>query len=246
MNRVIDEKPTVLMVENVSKNYGKVTAVKDLSFTVRQGEIFGILGPNGSGKTSTIESILGTRTLSSGKVRILGMDPLKDRRKVFRSVGVQFQDSAWQTGIRVGELCESTACLYEPVPEWRELLDRFDLSKRIKAPVESLSGGERQKLAILLACIHNPQVIFLDELTTGLDPLARRETWRFIKQLQDLGSTVILTSHFMDEVEELCGRGIILHNGSAVAVGTIPEIVNLGRASRLEEAYINIIEGVSA
>lgn len=246
MNRMADDKTPVLVVESLGKKYGQVTAVKDLSFTVWQGEIFGILGPNGSGKTSTIESILGTRIPDSGRVRLLGMDPLKDRRKVYRQVGVQFQDSAWQTGIRVGELFESTACLYDPAPQWRESLDRFDLSKRLKTPVELLSGGERQKLAILLACIHRPRVVFLDELTTGLDPLSRRETWGLIKELRELGSTVILTSHFMDEVEELCQRGIILCNGSAVAAGTIPEIVELGTASRLEEAYINIIEGVSA
>ncbi len=236
----------VLMVQNLHKHYGSLTAVKDLSFTVYPGEIFGILGPNGSGKTSTIESILGTRKRNGGKVNVLGLDPVADRRRLFRQVGVQFQDSSWQTGIRVGELCAATACLYEPYPEWRENLARFDLQKRINSPVESLSGGERQKLAILLACIHNPCLIFLDELTTGLDPLARRETWRFIKQLQEQGSSIVLSSHFMDEVEELCQRGIILHNGSAVAAGSIPELIEAGRAAKLEEAYINIIEGVSA
>lgn len=246
MNRLGEAAVTVVTVQGLCKKYGSVTAVKDLSFTVHQGEIFGILGPNGSGKTTTIESILGTRSRDDGTVRILGMDPVNERRKVFRSVGVQFQDSAWQTGIRVGELCEATACLYNPMPEWSETLERFDLSKRINTPIESLSGGERQKLAILLACIHNPKVIFLDELTTGLDPLARKETWKFITQLQEQGSAVILTSHFMDEVETLCQRGIILHNGSTVATGSIPEIVEFGRAERLEEAYIHIIEGVSA
>ena len=235
----------VLQVQNLSKSYGSFTAVKEISFNVQRGEIFGILGPNGSGKTSTLESTLGSRRRSGGTVRVLGMDPVAQRRRVFQKVGVQFQDSAWQTGIRVGELCKTTACLYDPIPEWRGTLERFDLEKRIRTPVESLSGGERQKLAILLACIHQPRLIFLDELTTGLDPLARRETWRYIKQLQSAGSTVVLSSHYMDEVEELCSRALILHNGSIIAEGSIPELVRHGGSHRLEEAYINIIEGVS-
>jgi ABC-2 type transport system ATP-binding protein len=236
----------VVAVQDLNKSYGNVKAVKSLSFSVGRGEVFGILGPNGSGKTSTIETILGTRQADSGKISLLGLDPVKKRREVFRRVGVQFQDSAWQTGIRVGELCETTACLYDPIPKWRESLASFDLVKRIDTPAEALSGGERQKLAILLACIHDPRVIFLDELTTGLDPFARRETWKFIKQLQEQGSSVVLTSHFMDEVETLCQRGLILRSGVKVAAGSITELMEIGKAPRLEDAYINIIQGVSA
>lgn len=237
------EGDEVLAVQALNKSYGEVKAVKDLSFSVGRGEVFGILGPNGSGKTSAIESILGTRKADSGKISLLGLDPVKKRREVFRWVGVQFQDSAWQTGIRVGEICEATACLYDPIPGWRESLARFDLDKRIDTPVEALSGGERQKLAILLACIHSPKLIFLDELTTGLDPIARRETWKFIIQLQERGSTVILTSHFMDEVETLCQRGLVLFGGEEAASGSISELMEIGKATRLEDAYINIIQG---
>ena len=246
----------ILALRGLNKHYGTLHAVQDLSFTVQRGEIFGILGPNGSGKTTTLECILGTRSRDSGSVSVLGMDPVAQRREVFRRVGVQFQDSAWQPAITVQEMCEATACLYRPVPDWEPLLVQFDLAKRRKKAAESLSGGERQKLSILLACIHSPEVVFLDELTTGLDPLARRETWRFIKKLQDQGTAVVLTSHFMDEVEHLCQRGIILKDGKKIAEGTIAELIAAGQQtmptgtqgtngirSSLEEAYIHLIGG---
>ncbi|MFW6312776.1 MAG: ABC transporter ATP-binding protein [Spirochaetota bacterium] len=232
-----------MQVEGLRKSYGSVVAVDDLSFDVRDGEIFGILGPNGAGKTTTLECSLGTRRPSAGRVSLLGRDPVAERRRLFACVGVQFQDSAWQPGIRVGELCEATACLYTPVPEWRELLSEFDLEKRLHAAVESLSGGEKQKLSILLACMHSPDLIFLDELTTGLDPLARRETWRFIERLRGRGATVVLTSHFMDEVERLCDRGMVLRNGRKVAEGTIGEIRAQGGGFTLEDSYIRLAGG---
>lgn len=232
-----------LRVEALSKWYGDVHAVKRLSFTVEAGEIFGILGPNGSGKTTTLECVLGTRRRDDGEVSVLGLDPVRDRRDVFTRVGVQFQDSAWQPGIRVAEICEATACLYEPVPDWKRMLPGFDLQKRERTPVESLSGGEKQKLSILLACIHSPELVFLDELTTGLDPVARRGTWRFIKRLQEQGTAVVLTSHFMDEVEYLCDRGMVLNDGEKVAEGTVEEITARGGAATLEESYIRLVGG---
>ena len=227
-------------VTDLSKSYGAVQAVGGLSFSVNAGEIFGILGPNGSGKTTTIECILGTRTRDSGAVRVLGQDPVTDRRAVFRRVGVQFQDSAWQPGIRVDELCRATACLYDPQPEWRPMLESFDLAKRARSAVESLSGGERQKLSIMLACVHAPDLVFLDELTTGLDPIARRETWRAILQMRDAGTTVVLTSHFMDEVEQLCSRAMILRDGRKVAEGSIEELRAIGGGATLEDSYIEL------
>jgi len=236
---------SVVSVNGLSKSYGRLQAVDDLSFTVRRGEVFGILGPNGSGKTTTLECCLGTRRRDSGHVLLLDSDPITDRRRLFARVGVQFQDSAWQPAIRVGELCESTACLYDPVPDWRRLLADFDLEKRLKTPVESLSGGERQKLSILLACMHDPELVFLDELTTGLDPIARRETWRFVERLRDHGATVVLTSHFMDEVERLCDRGMVIRDGRKIAYGTIEELRNQGGGRSLEDAYIQLVGGVA-
>jgi ABC-2 type transport system ATP-binding protein len=232
-----------MQVVGLTKSYGEVQAVDDLSFGVRRGEIFAILGPNGSGKTTTLECSLGTRSRNAGRVSMLGSDPVSQRRRLFRRVGVQFQDSAWQPGIRVGELCEATACLYDPAPDWKTLLAEFDLEKRKDTAVESLSGGEKQKLSILLACMHGPDLIFLDELTTGLDPVARRETWRFIERLKDRGTTVVLTSHFMDEVERLCDRGMVLKHGRKVAEGSIDEIRAQGGGSTLEDSYIRLVGG---
>lgn len=246
MSRQLDSSDTdtpVVAVEGLAKRYGTLEAVKEVSFSVKEGEVFGILGPNGAGKSTTIECILGTRAPSAGRVRILGRDPLRERRQVFSQVGVQFQDSSWQTGIRVSELCEATACLYDPVPDWKESLKVFDLEKRRDCRVDSLSGGERQKLAILLSCIHKPQLVFLDELTTGLDPIARRDTWNSIRKLHSQGNSVILISHYMDEIEALCQRSMILSEGELVACGTIQELMAIGRADTLEQAYINIIEG---
>jgi ABC-2 type transport system ATP-binding protein len=232
-----------LRVEGLSKWYGEVRAVKDLSFTVEAGEVFGILGPNGSGKTTTLECVLGTRSREYGEVTVLGLDPLRDRRQLFARVGVQFQDSAWQPAIRVAEICEATACLYDPAPAWKPMLRRFDLEKRERTSVESLSGGEKQKLSILLACMHGPELVFLDELTTGLDPVARRGTWRFIKELQEQGTTVVLTSHFMDEVAHLCDRGMVLKDGEKVVEGTVEEITARGGTASLEESYIRLVGG---
>ncbi len=235
---------SAMQVDGLSKAYGDVRAVDSLSFTVAAGEIFGILGPNGSGKTTTLECSLGIRARASGQVSLLGGDPVAQRRELFRMIGVQFQDSSWQPGIRVGELCETTACLYDPQPEWRSLLAEFDLAKRERKPAETLSGGEKQKLSILLACMHAPRLIFLDELTTGLDPVARRETWGFIERLQARGATVVLTSHFMDEVEHLCDRALVLKDGRKVAEGGIAEILAAGGGASLEESYINLVGGM--
>lgn len=231
----------ILEVNGLNKSYGTVRAVKDLSFTVQKGEIFGILGPNGAGKSSSLEYILGTRKKDSGNVRILDMDPVQERKKLYARVGVQFQDSSWQTGIRVDEICRSTACLYNPEPDWLTVLDQFDLAKRIKARVDTLSGGERQKLSLLLAFMHKPVLLFLDELTTGLDPVARRDVWKFIKVLRDEGATIILSSHYMDEVETLCDRALMLKDGSCIAAGTIAELVANGQGRNLDESYINLM-----
>ena len=237
-----ESQDTVLRVEALSKSYGTLRAVKDLTFSVNRGEIFGILGPNGAGKSTSLECILGTRKKDRGNVAILGMDPVKDRRRIFARAGVQFQDSAWQTGIKVREICESTACLYSPVPEWRRLLKKFDLEKRENAEAATLSGGERQKLSILLACIHSPELVFLDELTAGLDPLARRDMWRFIKTIQEEGTAVVLTSHYMDEVETLCQRGLMIKKGSKVAEGSIQDLIEAGKGRNLDESYVRIME----
>jgi ABC-2 type transport system ATP-binding protein len=230
-----------LEVDDLKKSYGDFTAVNHISFRIRRGEIFGILGPNGAGKTTTLQCILGTRKKERGEISILGKDPLKDRKRLFAEVGIQFQESAWQPNIRVSELCKSMSSLYNPSPLWKQLLEDWELKPNAK--VESLSGGEKQKLSILLATFHNPRILFLDEITTGLDPLARRMVWERIEAINRKGCTIAMTSHFMDEVERLCQNVLVLQKGRIIAAGTVEDIKKMGSSDDLESAYINLIEG---
>ncbi|MGN1099195.1 MAG: ABC transporter ATP-binding protein, partial [Christensenellales bacterium] len=197
-------------VTRLSKSYGNLLAVDDISLRVERGRVFGLLGANGAGKSTTVECILGTKTADSGTVRILGYDPGKDRKKLFQRVGVQFQECGYQPEIRVSELCEETACLYENPSDWKDLCDGFGIGDKVNRAVKDLSGGERQRLFIVLALIPNPEVVFLDELTTGLDAKARRDVWKILSGMKSRGLTVFLTSHFMDEVEALCDEICIL------------------------------------
>ncbi len=232
-------------IKNLQKSYGNLQAIKGISLEVNKGEIFGILGPNGAGKSTALECALGVRKKDHGSVEILGLDPVADRKTLFSKVGVQFQDSSYQAGIRVGELCYSISSLYKEEPDWRNLLDEFGLMDKVLTPVVSCSGGERQRLSILLACMHRPELLFLDELTTGLDPLARRDVWKRIIQLNKSGTTVILTSHYMDEVETLCGRAVLINKGEILAEGSIEELTCLGKGKNLEESYVNLLGGVA-
>lgn len=232
---------SVLKVEGIKKSYGQTEALKGVSFTVEKGEIFSIMGPNGAGKSTLIECILGTRDKDGGSVKLLGMDPIKQRKEVYSRVGVQFQDMNWRPGIKVKEVCAVTSALYDKDINWQQMLQEFGLFQLADKTVELCSGGERQKLSILLACIHNPEVLFLDELTTGLDPVARREVWDMLQVMNRRGTTIILTSHFMDEVEYLSTRGFILCNGEILTEGPIGNIIDTGRGKNLDEAYINLI-----
>jgi len=215
----------VLVLEGLRKSYGAKVAVDDVSLTVHKGEIFGLIGANGAGKTSTIECALGTRTRDAGKLWVLGMDPVRDRKKLFARVGVQFQESRFQDKISVREACLCAAALYPETRDWRPLLERFGLAGKEKAFVQALSGGERQKLAVVLALIPNPELVFLDELSTGLDPAARRAVWQFLKELQAEGTTIVLSSHYMEEVEYLCDRVAILSKGRIVRTGRPADLV---------------------
>lgn len=229
---------TPLIVEGLHKSYKGVTAVHNLSIRVEKGEVFGLLGHNGAGKTTTIECVLGVRKADAGKVRLLGMDPVRDRKQVFERVGVQFQQTGYHNKIRVSEICEVTAALYRKPADWRELLAVFGLNRMEKRVVSELSGGERQKLSVLLALIPDPEFVFLDELTTGLDSKARRDVWKTLTGLKRRGLTILLTSHYMDEVQALCDRLCILKQGEIVALDTVEAIIRQSPYETLEEAYL--------
>lgn len=229
---------SVLTVENLSKSYGNKKAVSDLCFEIEQGEIFGLLGANGAGKSTTIECILGTKKADSGQVRLFGKDPRAAGKSQFERIGVQFQESHFPEKITVVELCELTKSLYRNSVDYQKLLKDFGLIDKIKRFVSDLSGGERQRLFVVLALIPNPEMVFLDELTTGLDTKARRDVWKHLMQLKQNGLTVLLTSHYMDEIEALCDRILVLKSGEAVFQGTIAEAIAQSTAKNLEEAYL--------
>ena len=228
----------VIKVEQLTKSYGALTAVDHLSLSVDRGTVFGLLGANGAGKSTAIECILGTRKADGGSVSILDLSPEADRRKLFERVGVQFQEANYQDKITLWELCQVTAALYRKPADPAALLDKFGLSGKKRCPVTELSGGQRQRLFIVLALIPNPEVVFLDELTTGLDAQARREVWNILSDLKKQGVTIFLTSHFMDEVEKLCDRICILKKGRAVFHGTVSEAIKNSPCNQLEDAYL--------
>ena len=203
-----------------------------------EGTVFGLLGANGAGKSTAIECILGTKKADGGTVEILRASSEKDRKRLFERVGVQFQEANYQETIRVGELCEVTASLYKRPEDYRKLLSEFGIADKEKAPVKELWGGQRQRLFIVLALIPGPEVVFLDELTTGLDVKARRGVWKILKGLKEQGLTILLTSHFMDEVEELCDKILILKKGQTVFYDTVHEAVESSGCQRFEDAYL--------
>ena len=228
----------VIKVKNLSKSYGNLKAVDDFTFSVKRGTVFGLLGANGAGKSTSIECILGTKRADSGEVSILGMNPVINRRILFERVGVQFQESNYQENIKVGELCEITASLYKSPADYKSLLEKFGLADKVNTFVKELSGGQKQRLFIVLALIPNPEVVFLDELTTGLDARARRDEWKLLSKLKADGLTILLTSHFMDEVENLCDEICILRNGKAIFYGTVAEAIKHSPCDKFEDAYL--------
>lgn len=210
----------VIEVEQLHKRYGDHIAVHDVSFTVGEGEIFGILGPNGAGKTTTVECLSGLRPVDGGRVRVLGLDPRADRAAVRLQLGVQLQESGLPDKLRVREALDLFASFHPDPADVPELLDRLGLADKAAAPYKSLSGGQKQRLAIALAVVGRPRAVVLDELTTGLDPHARRAAWDLVEQIRDQGVTVVLVTHLMEEAERLCDRVALIDAGRVVAVDT--------------------------
>lgn len=229
---------TVAEVEHLKLKYHSVLAVKDVSFTLRQGEILAIIGPNGSGKTSTVECLEGLRKATSGKVKLLDCNPYEDRKKIYKKVGIQLQASEYPDRIKVKEVCCLYASFYENPADWHILLEKLDLHEKAERYVKKLSGGEKQRLSILLALLPRPQILVLDELTTGLDPEVRRGLWESLKQIGKTGTSILLVSHFMDEVAYLADRLVYLKNGCSEFVGTQPEFRTYAK-EKISEAKWN-------
>ena len=216
----------VIAVSHLAKRYGKTVAVDDVSLEVLEGEIFGLIGPNGAGKTTTMECVQGHRVPDSGTISVLGLDPRRDANALRQRIGVQHQEAQLQKRIKVWEALDLWQSLYPRVTDADALLERLGLAPKRNAKFMTLSGGQKQRLFIALALIHEPEVVFLDELTTGLDPQARRAIWGLVTGIRDRGTTVFLTTHLMEEAERLCDRVAIIEHGRLIEVGSPSELVH--------------------
>ena len=244
-------KDVIISVKDLVKNYGSFNAVKGISFDVYEGEIFGLLGPNGAGKSTTLEIIETLRSKTSGKVTVAGLDLDDDPNKIKKIIGVQLQTSGYYPGLNLIELIELFGGLYNQPVKPLELLDMVSLRDKAKSKFKELSGGQKQRFSIATTLINQPRIIFLDEPTTGLDPQARRNLWELIKGIREKGTTVIITTHYMDEAEQLCERVAILDEGKIIALDSpdklIDELVATGferpkvtKAANLEDVFIHL------
>lgn len=211
---------TIIDVHNLYKSYGSTVAVEDVSFAVHAGEIFGMVGPNGAGKTTTIECIEGLRQPDSGQIRTLGLDPQKEGHALKLRTGMQLQQSNLPDRMRVWETLKLYSSFYPQPADWQVLLERLGLQEKRNTYFSKLSGGQKQRLFIALALLPDPELVFLDELTTGLDPQARHAVWDLIREIRASGKTILLSTHFMEEAERLCDRVAILDHGRIVALDT--------------------------
>ena len=214
----------IIQVENLQKNYGAVQALRGVSFAVQQGEVFGLLGPNGAGKTTTIEILEGMRTPDSGTARVCGLDPQRSGEQFKETIGAVLQSTSLPDKIRVSEAIQMFANFYHDRADTAALLKRFQLEEKAHAYYNQLSGGQKQRLALAMALVNNPQVVFLDEPTAGLDPQVRREIYDIIEQLKREKKTVLLTTHYIEEAERLCDRVAIVDYGKVIALGTPREL----------------------
>ena len=224
----------VIEVKNLRKSYGSVVAVEEISFEVYEGEIFGMVGPNGAGKTTTVECVEGIRKPDKGELIILGLDPQKEGYSLRQRIGVQLQETALQDHLKVWEALDLFASFYSHPVDWKILLEKLNLAEKRNAAFNKLSGGQKQRLFIALSLVNNPELVFFDELTTGLDPQARRNMWDMVRDIRKQGKTVVLTTHFMEEAERLCDRVAIVDQGRIVALDTPANLIrNLGAENRV-------------
>ena len=223
---------SIIEIDHLRKTYGKTVAVDDASFAVEEGEIFGILGPNGAGKTTTVECVVGLRMPDAGTIRVIGLDPQTDRTELRENVGVQLQESALQAKLKVREALELYGSFYRETADADRLMDSLGLADKRDTYFKKLSGGQKQRLSIALALIGRPKIAVLDELTTGLDPQARRDTWELIEGVRDSGVTIVLVTHSMEEAERLCDRVALFDSGRIVALDSPKGLAELVAGSK--------------
>jgi ABC-2 type transport system ATP-binding protein len=243
----------IISVQNLRKTYGQTVAVDNISFDVAEGEIFGFLGPNGAGKTTTVECLQALRQPDAGNIRVLGMDPRSQAQALQRRIGSQLQESALPDRIKVWEALDLFASVVPEPLDWRVLLEQWGLAEKRKASFASLSGGQKQRLFIALALANNPKVVFLDEMTTGLDPAARRVAWDLIRAVRERGTTVVLVTHFMDEAEKLCDRVAIIDHGKIIAADSPQRLITqyagevrvIFSTEKADLAWLEKVPGVS-
>jgi ABC-2 type transport system ATP-binding protein len=245
-----EHKP-VISVHNLTKQYGDFTAVKGISFTVNQGEIFGLLGPNGAGKTTTLEIIETLREKSSGEILIDGLNVERDQNAIKKIIGVQLQAAGYYPNLTLMELLDLFSGLYNVDVDGRHMLSLVGLEDKARAKYKSLSGGQKQRFSICTTLINRPKIVFLDEPTTGLDPQARQNLWQLIREIHNGGTTVVLTTHYMDEAEQLCERVAVMDGGRIIAMNTpdylIDELVASGferkkevKKANLEDVFLHL------
>ncbi|MFF8586382.1 ABC transporter ATP-binding protein [Streptomyces althioticus] len=246
---------SVIDVTDLRKAYGGRTAVDGVSFSVDEGEIFGILGPNGAGKTTTVECVEGLRVPDSGRIRVAGLDPVADHDEVTRVLGAQLQQSELQPKLTVREALELYASFHRRPADWRPLAERLGLTDKLATRFAKLSGGQKQRLFIALALIGNPRIVVLDELTTGLDPRARRDTWELIEDVRAGGVTVLLVTHFMEEAQRLCDRIAVIDQGRVAALDTPAglvrrsagaTVISFTPSAPLDDADLNALPGLAS
>jgi len=224
----------VIKVEHLRKVYGKVVAVNDISFEVQEGEIFGMVGPNGAGKTTTIECLESLRNPDSGKISVLGLNPRNDGYALRERIGIQLQEATLYDRIRVWEALDLFTSFYHHSIDWNSLLETLGMEDKRNSYINKLSGGQKQRLYIALALVNDPELIFLDELTTGLDPQGRRMMWKLVQDIRNQGKTVFLTTHYMEEAEQLCNRVAIIDRGNIIALDNPESLIrSLGVDSRI-------------
>jgi len=245
---------TAISVRHLRKVYGSLTAVDKVSFAVQPGEIFGMVGPNGAGKTTTIECIEGLRRPDNGEISVLGLSPQEDGYALRQRIGVQLQTAALPARLKVWEALDLFAAFYRHTVPWPPLLEKLGLAEKRNAYVAKLSGGQKQRLFIALALLNDPEIVFFDELTTGLDPQARHAMWDLVREIQKEGKTVFLTTHFMEEAERLCHRVAILDHGKIIALDTPEQLIrSLGAENKvifsvddgLDPAWVRALPGIS-